>query len=43
MNLTPWKTMRIEVEGSLVGARPATGAQEFSVTFARSAYGDCPR
>lgn len=40
MDLTPWRNMRIEVEGTL-GAKPATGLQELNVTFARSVQGVC--
>jgi hypothetical protein len=41
IDMTPWRNMFVEVEGTL-GPKPATGLQEFRVTSARSAYGDCP-
>jgi hypothetical protein len=40
IDLTPWRNMFVEIEGTL-GPRPASGLQEFRVTTARSAYGDC--
>src|SRR5262249_13400452 len=41
IDMTPWRNMFVEVEGTL-GSKPATGLQEYRVTSARSAYGDCP-
>ena len=40
IDMSPWRNMFVEVEGTL-GPRPATGLQEFRVTSARSAYGEC--
>lgn len=40
VNMSPWRRMYIEVHGTL-GARGAGGPQEFRVTSARSAQGDC--
>ena len=40
MDLTPWRNMYVELEGSLA-PRPATGLRQFRVEAARSAYGDC--
>jgi hypothetical protein len=39
--MAPWRGMYIEVNGTLVGARPASGPQQFRVNTARSAYGIC--
>ena len=38
--MTPWRGMKVEVEGML-GARPASGLQEFQVTLAHSVQGFC--
>ena len=38
--MTPWRGMKVEVEGTL-GARPASGAQEIRITFAHSVQGLC--
>ena len=40
MDMTLWRNMRVEVEGTL-GPKPATGLRELNVTFARSAQGVC--
>jgi hypothetical protein len=40
VNMAPWRGMYVEVHGRL-GSRPASGPQEFNVTSARSAHGDC--
>jgi hypothetical protein len=38
--MQPWRNMYTEVHGTL-GARSGSGPQEFQVTFARSAFGEC--
>jgi hypothetical protein len=40
MNMSAWRSMKIEVEGTL-GAKPATGMQEIRITSARSVQGVC--
>jgi len=40
MEMSAWRGMKIEVEGTL-GAKPATGLQEISITSARSVQGIC--
>jgi hypothetical protein len=40
MNMSIWRGMRIEVEGTL-GAQTTTGLREFRATFARSVQGVC--
>jgi hypothetical protein len=40
MDMSAWRGMKIEVEGTL-GAKPATGLQEISITSARSVQGIC--
>jgi hypothetical protein len=40
MNMSIWRGMKIEVEGTL-GARPATGLREFRAASARSVQGIC--
>ena len=45
IDLTPWRGMRVQVDGTLGPAGKGTGAaglQEFKMTAARSAYGLCP-
>jgi hypothetical protein len=42
MNMSPWRDMRVELEGSLAGAASGGGLREFRVVSARSAYGQCP-
>jgi hypothetical protein len=45
VDLTPWRGMRVQVDGTLGPAGKGTGVaglQEFRMTAARSAYGLCP-
>lgn len=41
LNMALWRGMKVEVEGTLLGARPSSGPQELRTTSARSVQGVC--